>query len=251
MNNQQTTRDDIIIGRNAVIEALKSGAEIDCIYIAKGERQGSINVALAKAREKKVTVKEVQPSKLDEMAGSRNHQGIVAVSAFTNYVDVSDILAIAKARNEAPFIIIADEIEDPHNLGAIIRTAEAAGAHGLILPKRRSASVNQTVFKTSAGACQHLAIAKVSNLANTIDSLKKEGIFFYAADMGGTSWDKTDFSGGVGLVIGSEGFGVGKLILDKCDFIVSLPMCGKINSLNASVAAGILMYEITRNRMAR
>lgn len=251
MTERNNERDDIIVGRNAVIEALKSEAQIDCIFVAKGERIGSINVAVAMARDKNITIKEVSPIKLDDLCAGGNHQGIAAQCAYTKYVSVDDILDLAKEKGEAPFVIIADEIEDPHNLGAIIRTAEAAGAHGLIIPKRRSAAVNQTVFKTSAGACQYLPIAKVTNLASTIDDLKKQGIFVYAADMNGSRWDKTDFSGGVGLVVGSEGNGIGRLIKDKCDFFVSLPMNGKINSLNASVAAGILMYEITKQRLSK
>ncbi len=239
---------DVIAGRNAVLEALKAERNIDIIHIADGDSQGSINKIKALAKEAGIVVKVTTNQKLDFLCGGVTHQGVVAVCSCADYATVEDILAVSKAKDQPPFIIIADEIEDPHNLGALIRTAEACGADGLIIPKRRSASLSATVYKTSAGAASVLPVAKVSNLVSCIKDLKKQNIWVYGADMGGTSWDKLDYAGGVALVVGSEGNGMGRLIKEQCDFIVSLPMKGKINSLNASVAGGILMYEVARHR---
>lgn len=243
------TNDSLVIGRNAVTELLKSGKEIENVLIAKGEREGSINRILALCKEKKIVVKNVDRKKLDFLAPGGNHQGVVANIPAHEYSTVADILAYAENKGEAPFIIMCDEIEDSHNLGAIIRTAEACGAHGIIIPKRRNVGLNYIVAKTSCGALEYMKVARVTNLANTIDELKKKNIWIYAADMDGQRWDKTDFSGGCCLVVGSEGNGVGRLIKEKCDVTVSLPMMGKVNSLNASVAAGVLMYEITKQRL--
>lgn len=239
---------DVIAGRNAVLEALKAERNIDIIHIADGDSQGSINKIKALAKEAGIVVKVTTNQKLDFLCGGVTHQGVVAVCSCADYATVEDILAVSKAKDQPPFIIIADEIEDPHNLGALIRTAEACGADGLIIPKRRSASLSATVYKTSAGAASVLPVAKVSNLVSCIKDLKKQNIWVYGADLGGTSWDKLDYAGGVALVVGSEGNGMGRLIKEQCDFIVSLPMKGKINSLNASVAGGILMYEVARHR---
>ncbi len=238
----------IIIGRNAVAEALKSGREIDTLLVAKGERGGSIGKLIGQCRERGVAVKEVDVRKLDRMCEGANHQGIAAYAAAHEYSTVEDMLELAKQRGEAPFIVICDEIEDPHNLGAIIRTADACGAHGIIIPKRRGVALTYAVGKVSAGAIEYVPVARVPNLAAEIEELKKKGFWIYGADMGGTSWREQDYSGSVALVIGSEGRGISRLIKEKCDFIVSLPMKGKINSLNASVAAGILMYEVAQNR---
>lgn len=239
----------VIIGRNPVLEAFKSGREIDTLYVAKGERQGIINKIAGLARGANVVIKEVNPQKLDSLSGGAAHQGIAALLCCEAYATVEDILARAAEKDEAPFIIIADEIEDPHNLGALIRTAETAGAHGIIIPKRRSASLTSIVYKTSAGAVSHIPVARVSNLPATMEELKKQNIWIYAADMDGENWCSLDYSGGVALVIGSEGNGLGRLVKEKCDFFVSLPMRGQITSLNASVAGGILMYEIARQRL--
>lgn len=239
---------DVIAGRNAVLEALKAERNIDIIHIADGDMQGSINKIKAIARQAGIVVKITTNQKLDFLCGGVTHQGVVAVCSCADYATVEDILAVSKEKNQPPFIIIADEIEDPHNLGALIRTAEACGADGLIIPKRRSASLSATVYKTSAGAASVLPVAKVSNLVSCIKQLKEQNIWVYGADMGGTSWDKLDYAGGVALVVGSEGEGIGRLVKEQCDFIVSLPMKGKINSLNASVAGGILMYEVARHR---
>ena len=243
------TNDSLVIGRNAVTELLKSGKEVENVLIAKGEREGSINRILALCKEKKIVVKNVDRKKLDFLAPGGNHQGVVANIPAHEYSTVDDILAYAENKGEAPFIIMCDEIEDSHNLGAIIRTAEACGAHGIIIPKRRNVGLNYIVAKTSCGALEYMKVARVTNLASTIDELKKKNIWIYAADMDGQRWDKTDFSGGCCLVVGSEGNGVGRLIKEKCDVTVSLPMMGKVNSLNASVAAGILTYEAVRQRL--
>lgn len=239
--------DDLIIGKNCVLEALKSQRPIDKVLVAG--TSGALKAIIAKAKAQGAIIKEVDVKKLDYMCGSASHQGIIAFAAAKQYSTVEDILTRAQEKNEPPFIIILDEIEDPHNLGAIIRTAECAGAHGIIVPKRRSASLSYSVGKASAGALEYMPVARVTNIASEIDKLKEKGIWVYAADMDGETYCKTDLKGSIALVIGSEGNGVGKLIKEKCDFTVSLPMRGKINSLNASVAAGIIMYEIARQRM--
>lgn len=239
---------DLLIGRNAVTEALKSDREIDTLILMRNNNNTALSRLASMAKEKGAVVKEVDSKKLDFMCGGANHQGVAAYVAAHEYASVEDIFAYAEEKGEAPFIVVCDEIEDPHNLGAIIRTAECAGVHGVIIPKRRSASLNFTVGKTSAGALEYMRVARVSNLASTIDELKEKGCWVYGADMDGTDYKKTDFSGAVVLVIGSEGKGIGKLIRQKCDAIVSLPMKGNINSLNASVAAGILMYEVSCGR---
>ncbi len=239
---------DLVVGRNTVLEALKSGRELDTVFVARGERSGSIGAIISKAREKGIVVKEVDKRKLDAMCGNSNHQGIAARAAAHKYAEVEDMLNLAKEKNEEPFVVICDEIEDPHNLGAIIRSADACGVHGVIIPKRRGVSLTYAVGKVSAGALEYVPVARVSNLAQTIDELKTKGFWIYGADMDGKRWDEQDYSGAVALVIGSEGKGISRLIKEKCDFIVSLPMRGKINSLNASVAAGILMYEVIKHR---
>lgn len=241
-------REDLIIGRNAVSEALKSGRAIDTLLVAKGERNGSIGQIISKCRELGVVIKEVDRKKLDFTCGGAAHQGVAAYTASHDYASIEDIFALAEERGEKPFIIVCDELEDPHNLGAILRTAEATGVHGVIIPKRRNASLSYTVGKASAGAVEYVPVARVANVAQTIDELKEKGIWFYAADMDGQDWCGVDYDGGVGLVIGSEGRGISRLVKEKCDFIVSMPMKGKINSLNASVAAGVLMYEVARQR---
>lgn len=240
---------DIIAGRNPVTEALRSGRAIDSVLIAKGELNGSVKVIAAKARAMKIPVKEVDRKKLDFMCGGAVHQGVAAIAAIKEYSTVDDIFALAESRNEKPFIIVLDEIEDAHNLGAIIRTAECAGAHGIIIPKRRAAGLSYIVGKTSAGAYEYMHIARVTNIPAVLDELKERGCWIYGADMSGSVYSENDLKGAAALVIGSEGNGLGRLVREKCDVILSLPMCGKINSLNASVAAGILMYEFTRQRL--
>lgn len=248
MPRDEEKRNDLLIGRNAVTEALKSGRDIDSLYLAKGNNNPALLRLASMAKERGAVVKETDPKKLDYMCSGGNHQGIAAYVAVHEYSTVDDILQLARDREEAPFIVICDEIEDPHNLGAIIRTAECAGVHGVIIPKRRSASLSYAVGKTSAGAVEYMKIARVSNLAATIDELKQKGVWIYAADMDGEDYKSADVSGAAALVIGSEGKGIGKLIKSKCDAVLSLPVKGRINSLNASVAAGILMYEISSKR---
>ena len=240
---------EIIGGRNAVIEALRSGRIPDTVYIAEGEQHGSIGKVKALCREAGAVVKIVSRKKLDELLPEVNHQGVVAVCACVAYASVEDILAVSRAKGTMPFLIIADEIEPPHNLGAILRTAEAAGADGVIIPKRRSASLTAAVYKSSAGAASTVKVARVPNLAACIRELKSQGIWIYGAEMEGKRFDRVDFSGAVALVIGSEGRGLSRLVRESCDFLVTLPMNGQINSLNASVAAGILMYEVVRQRL--
>ncbi|WP_369809062.1 23S rRNA (guanosine(2251)-2'-O)-methyltransferase RlmB [uncultured Clostridium sp.] len=245
-------REDLILGRNAVIEALKSDRTIECLYVSKGDLEGSIKVALGLAKDKGVVVKEADRRKLDVMCEGLNHQGIVAKVTPFKYCEVSDILEVAERKNERPFIVILDEIEDPHNLGSIIRTAELCGVHGIIIPKRRNVGVTSTVYKCSAGAIEHMKIAKVTNINATIDILKEKGIWIYGADIEGKDFSyNTDFSGACALIIGSEGKGISSLTLKKCDLLVKIPMIGKINSLNASVAGGIMMYEVLKGRLTK
>ena len=233
---------ELIVGRNPVIEALKAEKPIDTLYVNK-DGGGSLSHIIDMAKRLDIVVKEVTAEKLNHMTGGASHQGVVAVGACAEYSSIDEIL-------EDPFIIICDEIEDPHNLGAIIRTAESAGAHGIIIPKRRSASLNYTVFKTSAGAASWLPVARVANIPAALDELKQNGVWIYGTDASGEEYNKVNLKGPIGLVIGSEGFGMGRLVAKKCDFLLSLPMKGKITSLNASVAAGIFMYEVVRQRQA-
>lgn len=251
MNKQAQEQEQergLIIGRNAVTEALRAGREIDTLYILRGETNPAITRLASICRENGGIVKEADRKKLDYLCNGAKHQGVIAFAAAYNYSSVEEILTLAEERNEAPFIIVCDGLEDPHNLGAIIRTAEAVGAHGIIIPKRRSVSLNYTVAKSSAGALEHMKVARVANLVSTLNELKEKGLWIYGADMDGASYKSVDFKGATALVIGSEGKGISRLTAETCDFIVSLPMCGKINSLNASVAAGVLMYEIFSQR---
>ncbi len=241
-------RQDLIIGRNAVAEVFKSDRTVDTLYLLRGEKNPALTRFASLCRENGGVVKEVDRKKLDSLCGGANHQGVAAFVAAHTYSSVEEILAYAREKNEPPFLVVCDELEDPHNLGAIIRTAEAAGAHGIIIPKRRSASLSYAVGKTSAGALEYMRVARVPNIPATLEELKKAGCWIYGADMDGENYRKTAFSGAVVLVVGSEGKGMGRLVREKCDFVVSLPMKGKINSLNASVAAGILMYEIASQR---
>ena len=235
-------------GRNAVLEVLKSGRDIEKIIVQKGNVEGTIRRIVGLAKEKGVVVQEVVKQKLDEMSQTKNHQGVIAIVSEHEYADVEDIINSAESKGEKPFIIILDNITDPHNLGAIIRTAECAGAHGVIIPKRRSVGLTAIVGKTSAGAIEYMPVARVTNIARTIDDLKSRGIWVACADMGGDDYFDASLDGALALVIGSEGEGVSRLVKEKCDFTVSIPMYGKISSLNASVAAALLMYEAVRQR---
>ena len=245
----ENDREDLIEGRNAVTEALRAGRTIDKIYIAKGEVDKTLGHIASKARDMGVVVVEADRRKLDAMSVTHAHQGVIALAAVREYSSIDDILRIAEERGEAPFVIVCDEISDPHNLGAIIRTAECVGAHGIIIPKRRSAGLTSIVGKTSAGAAEHMAVARVANLPAAIKELKTHGLWVYGTAAGADNgmWT-TDLTGPVCLVIGSEGDGMGRLVTENCDFLVSIPMHGKVNSLNASAAAAILMYEVLRQR---
>lgn len=246
--NEKERGSNIICGRNPVLEAVRSGREIDRLLIAHGISGGSVTAIIAKCKAKGVLIKEISPQKLDYYCGGANHQGVAVMLASQEYSTVDDIISLADSRNEKPFIIICDGLEDPHNLGAVIRTAEATGVHGVIIPERRSASLNATVAKAACGALEYVPVARVTNIASTIDMLKERGVWVFGADMDGEDYTKTDFDVPCAIVIGNEGKGIGTLTAKKCDKIISLPMLGKINSLNASVAAGILMYEAVRKR---
>mgnify|MGYP002565095063 CR=1 FL=1 len=247
-NREQGTETFVIEGRNAVLEAFRSGRTIDKIYVLDGCQDGPVRTIAREARKKDTIINYVAKERLDQLSETGAHQGVIAQVAAYEYASVEDILAKAKEKGEDPFIFILDNIEDPHNLGAIIRTANLAGAHGVIIPKRRAVGLTSTVAKTSAGALNYTPVAKVTNIANTIDSLKDEGLWIAAADMDGQEMYDIDLKGSLGLVIGSEGEGISRLVREKCDFIASIPMAGEINSLNASVAAGVLMYEALRQR---
>lgn len=241
--------EDQVEGRNSVIELLESGRDINKIFVAKGEKHGSINKILALAKEHKVIVTEVERSKINSMSQIDNNQGVIAIVPPFNYCEVDDILNLAKEKNEDPFIIILDGIEDPHNLGSIIRTAETAGVHGIIIPKRRAAQVNSTVNKVSAGAVEHMKIARVNNITETIRYLKENDLWICGTDINtNTYYYNQDFKMPIGIVIGNEGFGMSRLVKENCDFLIKIPMKGKITSLNASVSAGIVMYEAVKQR---
>ncbi len=238
-----------IEGRNAVIEAFRSGKTIDKLFILDGCQDGPVKTILREAKKTDTIINFVDKERLDRLSNTGHHQGVVAQAAAYEYAEVEDILELARQKNEPPFIFILDEIEDPHNLGAIIRTANLAGAHGVIIPKRRAVGLTATVAKTSAGAVNYTPVAKVTNIVKTIEELKEEGLWFVCADMDGTPMYDLNLKGAIGLVIGNEGSGVSRLVKEKCDFTASIPMKGDIDSLNASVAAGVLAYEIVRQRM--
>ena len=240
---------DQVEGRNAVLELIESGRDINKILVANGEKHGSIHKILAIAKERKIIVTEIEKNKLNQIAQTPNNQGVIAIVPPYDYCEVEDILDEAKRKNEKPFILILDGIEDPHNLGSIIRTAETAGVHGIIIPKRRAASVNSTVSKVSAGAVEYMKIARVNNINETIRYLKEQDVWICGTDMDtNTIYTKQDYKMPIAIVIGSEGFGMSRLVKENCDFLVKIPMKGKITSLNASVSAGIIMYEVVKNR---
>lgn len=239
----------IIDGRNAVLEAFRSGKTIDKLFVLDGCQDGPVRTIIREAKKTDTIINFVDKERLDRLSNSGHHQGVVAQAAAYEYAEVGDILENARQKGEDPFIFILDEIEDPHNLGAIIRTANLAGAHGVIIPKRRAVGLTATVAKTSAGAINYTPVAKVTNIGRTIDELKKSGMWFVCADMGGDTMYNLNLKGSIGLVIGNEGSGVSRLVKEKCDYIASIPMKGDIDSLNASVAAGVLAYEIVRQRM--
>lgn len=238
-----------IEGRNAVLEAFRSGKTIDKLYVQDGCHDGVVNSITREARKHDTIINYVSKERLDQMSSTGKHQGVIAQAAAYEYAELEEIFAKAEEKGEEPFIFLLDEIEDPHNLGAIIRTANLAGAHGVIIPKRRAAGLTATVVKASAGALNYTPVVKVTNMSQTIDELKKRGLWFVCADMGGETMYKLNLTGPIGLVIGNEGEGVSRLVREKCDYIAAIPMKGDIDSLNASVAAGVLAYEIVRQRM--
>jgi 23S rRNA (guanosine2251-2'-O)-methyltransferase len=246
--NEQTEemQEGLVIGRNAVRELLRSGRTIDKILVQRGEREGSIVVLVAEAIERHIPVIETDRVKLDKMTNYSVHQGVVAMAAQKEYSTVEDIFAIAEERGEKPFIVIADGITDPHNLGAVIRCAEGVGAHGLIIPKRRAVGLTSAVSKASCGAIEHLAIAKVTNIAATIEELKEKGVWVFSAEAGGQAYYDTDFNCPCAIVLGSEGDGVSKIVKDRSDYIVSIPMYGKVNSFNVSTAAAVILAEVSK-----
>ena len=237
-----------VFGRNAVKELLGSGRDIEKMYVQSGEREGSITLLIGIAAERKIPIMEVDKSKLDQLSFGERHQGVVAIASARNYYSVDDILEYAKSKDEPPFVIILDGVEDPHNLGAIIRSAECLGAHGVIIPKRRSVGLNTTVAKASAGAVEYMRVAKVTNIASVIDELKERGLWIYAADMGERAYFDVDMTGPMALVLGSEGFGISRLVKEKCDFTVSIPRSGEVNSMNVSCAAAVVMADVVRQR---
>ena len=240
--------ENVIIGRNAVRELLLGGRDVDKLYVTSGEKEGSINQLLGIAAERGIPITECDRIRLDSMAKGGRHQGVIAIASERNYSSIDEILNYAQSRGESPFVVICDGVEDPHNLGAIIRSAECVGAHGVIIPKRRAVGLTATVSKSSAGALEHMLVAKVTNLSSTIDELKERGLWIYAADMDGTAYYKTDMKGAVALVLGSEGFGISRLVKEKCDFVVSIPLYGQVNSMNVSCAAAVLLAEAARQR---
>lgn len=236
-------------GRNAVLEAFRSGRVVDKLFVLERYEDGPVRTILREAKKHDTMVRFVKKERLDQMSETGKHQGVIAMTAAYDYAEVDDILNKAREKGEAPFVVLLDNIEDPHNLGAIIRTANLAGAHGVIIPKNRAVGLTATVARTSAGALNYTPVARVTNIARTIEELKKEGLWFVCADMGGTSMYQLDLKGPIGLVIGNEGEGVSRMVKEKCDFVASIPMKGDIDSLNASVAAGVLAYEIVRQRL--
>ena len=246
----QELPDDVLVGRNAVVEALKAGRGINKILLAHGDRPHDIQELVALAKERGVVVQSVERSKIDVLAAGHRHQGVLAYVAPVPYVELEDILARAEAKGEPPFLVLLDELEDPHNLGALLRTADAVGAHGILIPRRRSVPLNATVAKTSAGAVEHVPVARIGNVVQTLKLLKERGCWVVGADMDGTPYDAADLTGPLVLVVGSEGKGMSRLTKETCDIIVSLPMVGKINSLNASVAGSVLMYAALRQRLS-
>lgn len=244
--------DDVLVGRNAVTEALKSGRGINKLWIASGDREGSVAEIAALAKERGIVVQYVERAKIEALAGGHRHQGVLAYVAPVPYAELDDILKAAEEKGEAPFLVLLDELEDPHNLGALLRTADATGVHGILIPKRRSVSLNATVAKTSAGAVEYVPVARIGNIAQTLKKLKEKGFWVAGADMDGEkAYYEADLTGPLVLVVGSEGRGMSRLTKDACDFIVSMPMVGRINSLNASVAGSILMYESMRQRLQK
>lgn len=240
--------EDIIYGKNPIIEAIESGHEINKLVILEGSKDRNLQKVVEMARQKKIMIQFMERKLMDRIADGENHQGVIAYVSPYEYHELEDLLQIARSKNESPFLIICDEITDPHNLGSIIRTANAVGAHGVIIPKRRSAAINQTVVKTSCGAVEYVPVARVTNIAQTIKTLKEEGVWIVGTDMGAPNYYESNLTGSIAIVVGNEGGGIGRLVKESCDFMISLPMFGQVSSLNASVAASVVMYEVVRQR---
>ena len=240
--------ENVVFGRNAVKELLESGRDVEKLYITSGEREGSINLLIGIAGERGIPIMECDRTKLDSLSLGNRHQGVVAIASERNYSTIDDILEYARERGESPLVAVLDGIEDPHNLGAIIRSAECQGFHGIIIPKRRAVGLTSTVAKSSAGALEHIRICKVTNLSSAIEELKEKGMWIYAADMDGSPYNETDMKGSVAIVLGSEGFGISRLVKEKCDFVVSIPLYGRVNSMNVSCAAAVLFTEAAAQR---
>ena len=248
VREENEASDSVVSGRNAVKELFESGRSVDKVYISRGEREGSIKLLIGIASERKIPIVELDKERLDSMCRGSRHQGIVAIAAERDYASLDDIFALAEERGEKPLIVVLDGVEDPHNLGAIIRNAECAGAHGVIIRKARSVGITPTVVKASAGAIEHMLVAKVTNIAAALDELKERGVWVYAADMGGAPCYETDMTSSAAVVLGSEGFGISRLVKEKCDFTVSIPLYGSVNSLNVSAASAVILSEAARQR---
>ncbi len=242
-NAPRVEDESVVVGRNPVLELIKSDREVEKLYIQRGEREGSITKIFAEAKKRGIVIAEVDKKRLDELSFGNAHQGVAAIASAVSYKTVEEIVAIAREKGEKPLIVVCDGVEDPHNLGAIIRCADGAGAHGVVVSKRHCPVIGQTVFKSSAGAASYVPIAKVSNIASAVDELKELGVWLFAAEADGVHYKKADFDGACAIVLGSEGDGVSRLVREKCDFTVSLPMRGKVNSLNVSTAASVLLFE--------
>lgn len=248
-DKREKRREDIIVGRNAVFEALRAGRPVDSVLIAKGNTGGPVQRIVELCRQRGVVIKDTGPARLDAICGGMNHQGVAAIAAAHEYAEVKDMLAEAKRRGEPPLLVVCDEVNDPHNLGAIIRTAEGCGAHGVIIPKRGAVGLTAAVDKAACGALEYVPVARVANLVSTVQELKKQGVWVYGTDMDGQPFYQTDFSGAAAIVIGSEGKGISRLLRETCDVVVSIPMRGHIGSFNASVAAGVVLYEAAKARL--
>ncbi len=243
--------ENVVFGRNSVRELLESGRDIEKIYVQEGEREGSIGLLISMARERRLEITEIERIKLDRLSHGGRHQGILAIAAERDYASIDDVLDYARERGEPPLVVVLDGVEDPHNLGAVIRSAECLGAHGVIIPKRRAAGLTATVSKASAGALEHMRVVKVTNLAAAIEELKERGLWIYAADMGASAYYTADLTGAAALVLGSEGFGISRLVREKCDFTLSIPLHGSVNSMNVSCAAAVLLAECAKQRIEK
>lgn len=249
--NNDELSENVVFGRNSVKELLESGRDIEKIYVQEGEREGSIGLLISMARQRRIDIAQADRRKLDQLSCGGRHQGVLAIAAERDYASIDDVLAYASERGEPPLVVVLDGVEDPHNLGAVIRSAECLGAHGVIIPKRRATGLTATVSKASAGALEHMRVVRVTNLAAAIDELKERGLWIYAADMGASAYYTADLTGAVALVLGSEGFGISRLVREKCDFTLSIPLHGSVNSMNVSCSAAVLLAECAKQRIEK